>query len=154
VDNVDDLYADIAETLEAVETVAGPGTLVSHGSKGGSMGGKEGGPGRSGGGGKGDDESKDRDRERERAAAVKAQLIAQGAIRRGGRGRGALRGRALWGLGAVALGWAAAPGRAGARLGGPASSARDQRAGSRGPAEAPQLAACSTPHARPALAPL
>ncbi|KAI8473036.1 MAG: not-complex component [Monoraphidium minutum] len=81
-DNVDDLYADIAETLEAVETVAGPGTLVSHGSKGGSMGGgKEGREGgRSGGGKGGDDDSKDRERERERAAAVKAQLVAAGTI--------------------------------------------------------------------------
>jgi CCR4-NOT transcription complex subunit 3 len=78
-DNVDDLYADIAETLEAVETVAGPGTLVSHGSKGGSVGGKDGG-GRGGSKGGGDDESRERERERAAAAAAKAQLVAQGAI--------------------------------------------------------------------------
>lgn len=78
-DNVDDLYADIADTLEAVETVSGPGTLVSHGSKGGSIGGKEGRE-RSSSSKVVDDEAKDRERERERAAAVKAQLIAQGTI--------------------------------------------------------------------------
>lgn len=82
-DNVDDLYADVADTLEAVESVSGPGTLVSHGSKGGSMGGKEGREGGRGSSSKGgEDEGKERERERERAAAAaaKAQLIAQGAI--------------------------------------------------------------------------
>jgi len=78
-DNVDDLYADLADRLDAVEAVA-PAAVVHVGK------GKELKTKTSGGGAMGEktEEEKEREKEREReravAAAAKAQLAAQGAL--------------------------------------------------------------------------
>ncbi len=84
-DNVEDMYADLMDRLEAVEAAA-PAVLIPHTGKAkGST--PEGAKGTSGGGrALSAEEEKERERERQlereraAAAAAKAQLIAQGAL--------------------------------------------------------------------------